>query len=224
MTALRGIAERLESSRLYLCTDARERQGDFAEFVKAAAAGGVDLIQLRDKQVAPERLVELVGVLRDAVGPYQPLIVVNDSAEIAGTSHADVLHIGQDDGAAAKARRHLHQWAKIGRSTHDPDQIRDALDDRDIDYFAVGPVWATPTKPTAQPVSLDLVRHAVTVTPPFAAGSKPWFAIGGINADNLEQVLDAGARRVCVVRAICDADDPQEAARVLKDQLRQFGR
>lgn len=216
-----GIDARLKMARLYLCTDARDRQGDFAEFVEAAVRGGVDIVQLRQKDLSREREVELVQRMRRIVQPHQALVVVNDSPEIAGAGGADVVHLGQDDTAPARARAQLHQWAKIGRSTHDTEQIQAALDNPEVDYFAVGPVWQTPTKPDAVPVGVELVRAAAELAPPSDSGSKPWFAIGGVDADNLDILIEAGARRVCVVRAICDAEDPEQAARELKDRLRQ---
>jgi len=220
VTALRGIDSRLRSARLYLCTDARDRQGDFAEFCEAALAGGVDMIQLRQKGLDPDREVELLQELRRIAAPHQALVVVNDSAAVAGRFRSDVLHLGQGDGDAAEARRQLHQWARIGRSTHSTEQFRQAAADPDIDYFAVGPVWETPTKPGRPAVGPELVRAAAETVPPADPDSKPWFAIGGVNAATLDQVLEAGARRIVVVRAICDADDPQAAATELKDRLR----
>lgn len=220
MTALRGIDSRLRLARLYLCTDARDRQGDFAEFCEAALTGGVDMIQLRQKGLHPDRELELLQELRRIAQPHQALVVVNDSSEVAGQFRSDVLHLGQDDGDAAEARTLLHPWARIGRSTHSPEQFRAAADDTHVDYFAVGPVWETPTKPGRPAVGLELVREAAAAVPPASPDSKPWFAIGGVNAATLDQVLDAGARRIVVVRAICDADDPEAAATELKDRLR----
>lgn len=219
-----GIDTRLKLARLYLCTDARDAQGDFAEFVEAALSGGVDMIQLRQKGLAPEREVELLKQMRRIAQPYQALVVVNDSPQVAEAFGSDVLHLGQDDGSPRKARASLHEWAKIGRSTHDRRQIKDAVKDRDVDYFAVGPIWATPTKPGRPAVGLDLIRTAVELAPPSTVESKPWFAIGGIDSGNLDQVLDAGARRIVVVRAITEASDPEAAARQLKDRLRQVWR
>lgn len=219
-----GIDTRLKLARLYLCTDARDTQGDFTEFVAAALAGGVDLVQLRQKGLDRGREVELLQELRRLAQPYQALVVVNDSPAVAQEFGSDVLHLGQDDGSPARARKSLHPWARIGRSTHDPRQVKDAVKDRDVDYFAVGPIWATPTKPGRPAVGLDLVRTAAEVAPPSEVSSKPWFAIGGVDPGNLDQVIEAGARRVVVVRAITEAGDPEAAARQLKDRLRQAWR
>ena len=131
-----------------------------------------------------------------------------------------MLHLGQADGPSAKARRYLHPWALLGRSTHARRQADKAIKDRNVDYFCVGPVYATSTKPDYEPVGLDLVRYAARKAPVAAISSKPWFAIGGISMDNIDDVIAAGARRVCVVRAITQAADPQAAADRLSSRLR----
>ena len=215
-----GLEARLRLARLYLCTDARQRQGDLAEFLAAAFAGGVDIVQIRQKNMSRGDELAALAVARAAAEPHQGIVCVNDSARLAGAFGADLLHLGQTDGSAAKARRHLHRWALIGRSTHAPKQTERAIRDDDVDYFCVGPVYATSTKPDYEPVGLDLVRYAARVAPPADLASKPWFAIGGIDEANLDDVLAAGARRVCVVRAITLAADPQAAARSLKNRLR----
>jgi thiamine-phosphate pyrophosphorylase len=221
VTALMGLEARLRLARLYLCTDARQRQGDLAEFLAAAFAGGVDLVQIRQKDLSRRAELEALEVARAAAEPHQGLVCVNDSAELAGAFDADLLHLGQTDGSARKARRRLHRWALIGRSTHAPKEMDRAVADDDVDYFCVGPVHATPTKPDYRPVGLDLVRYAAKAAPPSDVAAKPWFAIGGINVSTLDDVLEAGAKRICVVRAITEADDPQAAARTLADRLRR---
>lgn len=216
-----SLAHRLRTSRLYLCTDARERQGDLADFLRAAFAGGVDVVQIRQKGMTRDAELAALEVARGAAVGSQGIVCVNDSPRLAGAFAADMLHLGQTDGSARRARRHLHEWALVGRSTHTPDQTDAALADRDVDYFCVGPVHATPTKPDYVPAGLDLVRYAAKVAPVGDVGAKPWFAIGGLDADNLDEVVEAGARRVVVVRAITEASDPEAAARVLKDRLRE---
>jgi thiamine-phosphate pyrophosphorylase len=216
-----SLAHRLRAARLYLCTDAREQQGDLADFLRAAFAGGVDVVQIRQKHMAPDAELAALEVARDVAARTQGIVCVNDSPRLAQAFAADMLHLGQTDGSAGEARRSLHAWALIGRSTHTPEQTDEAVADADVDYFAVGPVHATPTKPDYVPVGLDLVRHAARVAPVGDVTSKPWFAIGGLDADNLDQVIEAGARRVVVVRAITQASDPEAAARVLKDRLRR---
>jgi thiamine-phosphate pyrophosphorylase len=214
-----GLDARLRLARLYLCTDAREQQGDLADFLAAAFAGGVDIVQIRQKGMTPDAELAALEVARRAAAPHQGIVCVNDSAELAGQFSADMLHLGQTDGKARKARKLLHQWALVGRSTHSPKQADQALDDDAVDYFCVGPVYATPTKPDYEPAGLDLVRYAAQAAPVFSIESKPWFAIGGISLDNIDQVIEAGARRVCVVRAITEASDPTEAAQRLRAKL-----
>jgi thiamine-phosphate pyrophosphorylase len=224
MTALMGLQARLRLARLYLCTDARTERGDLSEFCEAAFAGGVDVLQIRQKNLDPGEEIEALQVARRAAEPHQAIVCVNDSAVVAGRFSADMLHLGQADGPSHRARRHLHRWALIGRSTHAPRQVDGAIADGDADYFCVGPVYATSTKPDYEPVGLDLVRYAAEVAPPADIAAKPWFAIGGIDLDNVDAVLAAGARRVCVVRAITLAEDPEAAARQLSGRLRRAWR
>ena len=218
--------DRLAKARLYLCTDARRESADLAEFADAALAGGVDIIQLRDKgSVSEQRFGPLeardelaaLEVLADAARRHGALLAVNDRADIARAAGADVLHLGQDDLPLTVAREIVAPGTKIGRSTHDTVQARTALTE-DVDYFCVGPCWPTPTKPGRPAPGLDLVRAVASMR-----SDKPWFAIGGIDLQRLPQVLDAGARRVVVVRAITAADDPAQAARDLSAVLAAAG-
>ncbi|MGI8767896.1 MAG: thiamine phosphate synthase [Propionibacteriaceae bacterium] len=219
MTALTGLDMRMRLSRLYLCTDARRRQGDLADFLQAVFAGGVDIVQIRQKGMSAEEELAALQLARTVAASYQGLVAVNDSAELAGSSRADVLHLGQDDGNSEPARRWLSKWSHIGRSTHGRDQVDSAIDDPDVDYFCVGPVWATPTKPEYRPVGLELIRYAAEQAPTADIDAKPWWAIGGICLDTIDDVIAAGARRVVVVRAITEADDPQHAAEQLRAKL-----
>jgi len=214
-----GLDARLRLARLYLCTDARQNQGDLADFLAAAFAGGVDIVQIRQKGMARDDELKALDVARHAAEPYQGIVCVNDSAELAGIFKADMLHLGQSDGPASAARKPLHPWALIGRSTHETGQTDRALRDRDVDYFCVGPVYSTSTKPGEKAVGLELVRYAAKRAPVAKIESKPWFAIGGISRDNIDDVIRAGARRVCVVRAITEAPDPEKAARELHSRL-----
>ncbi|WP_396903823.1 thiamine phosphate synthase [Mycolicibacterium phlei] len=217
---------RLATASLYLCTDARRERGDLAEFADAALAGGVDLIQLRDKGSPGEQRfgplearqeLEALEVLADAARRHGALLAVNDRADIARAAGADVLHLGQDDLPLAVAREIIGADPVIGRSTHDTAQV-DAAVEEPVDYFCVGPCWPTPTKPGRPAPGLDLVRYAAGL-----ATDKPWFAIGGIDAERLPEVLAAGARRIVVVRAITGADDPRAAAEQLKRALSTAG-
>ena len=217
--------DRLAVARLYLCTDARRERGDLAEFADAALAGGVDIIQLRDKgSVGEQRFGPLeardelaaLEVLANAARRHGALLAVNDRADIAKAAGADVLHLGQDD-LPLQVALEIAPQTLIGRSTHDIVQARTALTE-DVDYFCVGPCWPTPTKPGRPAPGLDLVRAVASMRT-----DKPWFAIGGIDLQRLPQVLDAGARRVVVVRAITAADDPAQAARDLSAALAAAG-
>ncbi|WP_197377080.1 thiamine phosphate synthase [Mycolicibacterium baixiangningiae] len=214
--------DRLASAALYLCTDARRERGDLAEFADAALAGGVDLIQLRDKGSPGEQRfgpleardeLDALEVLGDAARRHGALLAVNDRADIALAAGADVLHLGQDDLPLPVARGIIGPRPLIGRSTHDLDQVRAAVAE-EVDYFCVGPCWPTPTKPGRAAPGLDLVREAAALDT-----DKPWFAIGGIDEARLPEVLAAGARRIVVVRAITAAGDPQAAAARLRAAL-----
>jgi thiamine-phosphate pyrophosphorylase len=211
----------LVEARLYLCTDARRERGDLAEFVDAALAGGVDIVQLRDKGSAGEQRFgpleardELAAceILADAARRHGALFAVNDRADIARAAGADVLHLGQGDLPPAVARDIVGPEMLIGLSSHDRDEAAAAA--AEGDYFCVGPCWPTPTKPGRPAPGLDLVRAAAEL-----AGDTPWFAIGGIDAQRLPEVLGAGARRVVVVRAITAAPDPRAAAATLRSAL-----
>lgn len=214
-----GLDSRMRLERLYLCTDTRTATGDLEDFLHAVFTGGVDMVQIRQKGMAPADELAALTLARRVASSYQALVVVNDSADLAGEFRADVLHLGQEDGKASQARRRLHRWAHIGRSTHDRSQVRQAIREDDIDYFCVGPIYPTPTKPDYAPVGLDLVRYAADRAPVDDIDAKPWWAIGGITPTTIGDVIAAGARRVVVVRALTEAADPEAAARELKAPL-----
>lgn len=207
----------LAAARLYVCTDSRAERGDFADFVDAAYSGGVDIIQLRDKTIEAAEELELLTVLRDAAERHGKLWAVNDRADIARLSGSPVLHLGQKDLPLPAARSLLNDDVVLGLSSHAPEQVDAALAAAargETDYFCVGPLWATPTKPGRAGVGLDLVRYADST-----GTSVPWFAIGGIDHGNVAQVVEAGAQRVVVVRAVTEASDPADAARRLLAEL-----
>ncbi|MBJ8348560.1 thiamine phosphate synthase [Antrihabitans sp. YC2-6] len=217
--------ERLATAYLYLCTDARREKGDLAKFADAALAGGVDIIQLRDKGSAGEAKYgtleardELAALaeLRAATRRHGALLAVNDRADIALAAGADVLHLGQGDLPVHYARRILGNDVVIGRSTHSRAQAGLAAIEEGIDYFCTGPIWATPTKPGRTAAGLDLVRSTHDAGP-----SRTWFAIGGIDTKRVPEVKAAGASRIVVVRAITEARDPEAAARQLKSLVLQ---
>ncbi|MFF5129724.1 thiamine phosphate synthase [Streptomyces syringium] len=213
--------ERLADARLYLCTDARKRQGDLPEFLDAVLGdGGVDIIQLRDKGMEAGEELEHLAVFAEAARRHGRLLAVNDRADVAHAVRSDVLHLGQGDLPVPAARAVLGDDVLIGRSTHAEAEVAAAAAEPGVDYFCTGPCWPTPTKPGRHAPGLDLVRYAAALQ--TERTGRPWFAIGGIDAGNLDEVLDAGARRVVVVRAITEADDPGEAAARLAKRVRDY--
>ncbi|MDO8143105.1 MULTISPECIES: thiamine phosphate synthase [unclassified Isoptericola] len=208
------LRARLADARLYLCTDAREERGDLEEFLHAALRGGVDVVQLRDKTLDVARELELQALVARVATEHGALWAVNDRADVAGLTGAPVVHMGQGDLPVPAVRTLLGPAPVLGRSTHSAAQAAAAEADGDVDYFCVGPLWATPTKPGRTAVGIDLLREVARTAP-----TTPWFAIGGIDADRLDAVLDAGARRVVVVRAITESADPERAARTLRQRL-----
>lgn len=205
---------RLADARLYLCTDAREATDDLEPFLHAALEGGVDVVQLRDKSLEAAREVELHALVGRVAAEHGALWAVNDRADIARLTGAPVVHMGQGDLPSGAVQTLLGDGPVLGRSTHSLDQALAAEADPRVDYFCVGPVWATPTKPGRAAVGVDLVRDVAAKDP-----ATPWFAIGGVDEARLDQVLDAGARRVVVVRAITQADDPRAAAAGLRRRI-----
>jgi thiamine-phosphate pyrophosphorylase len=205
------VARTLDDARLYLCTPDRP---DLADFLDQVLAGGVDVVQLREKGLEARRELELLEVVGEVAERHGALWSVNDRADIAHAAGAPVLHLGQDDLPVPAARALLGPDVLIGRSTHDVGQVEAAAVEDGVDYFCVGPTWPTPTKPGRPAPGLDLTRHAAGL-----ATDRPWFAIGGIDLDNLDQVLAAGATRVVVVRALTTAADPRAAAAAFRARL-----
>lgn len=209
---------RLAAARLYLVCDCMPGERDLADFIAEAVAGGVDVVQLREKHLEDEFLAEAASVAADACDAHGALFILNDRPDIAAAVRADGVHIGQQDMPVAEARKIVGPDMLIGLSTHAPSEIDAALPAAPdgtpyVDYIGVGPVHATPTKLGRPPVGPELVSYAAANT------SVPFFAIGGIDSENILTVLDAGASRVCVLRAICDAYDPERAALTLRGAL-----
>ncbi|MEU8322809.1 thiamine phosphate synthase [Nonomuraea sp. NPDC048881] len=203
----------LSEARLYLCTDGRRDRGDLAEFLDSVLAGGVDIIQLREKGLEAREELALLEVFRDACDRHGKLLAVNDRADIAFAARPDVLHLGQDDLPVTVAREMLGDDIVIGRSTHSVAEASAAAVEEGVDYFCCGPIWPTPTKPGRHAPGPALLRHAASLGPaPGAAAPRPWFGIGGIDLTNLDEVMSYGVSRVVVVRAITDAEDPGAAA------------
>jgi thiamine-phosphate pyrophosphorylase len=205
--------ERLRAARLYFVVEAQLEHANAAEVVAAALAGGVDMVQLRDKGADDETLLRTAASFRSLCDEHNALFWVNDRPELALAASADGVHVGQDDLPVAEVRRRVGPGRLVGLSTHAPEQLDAALSS-DADEFSVGPVFATPTKEGRPPSGLGYVRYAAE-----RAGDAPWFAIGGIDEGNVGEVAAAGAGRIVVVRAIRDAPDPAAAARALREAL-----
>ena len=208
---------RLARARLYLVCPERgaaraEEPRELERLVCEAAAGGVDVVQLREKHLPDEQLAALASALRGPCERAGALLIVNDRPHVALTAGADGVHVGQDDMPVAEARELVGPDMLIGLSTHARAEI-DARDAAQADYIGVGPVHETPTKPGRPAVGIELVRYAA------GHARTPFFAIGGLHAGNLAPVLEAGARRAVVLRAIAAASDPQAASRELRELL-----
>jgi thiamine-phosphate pyrophosphorylase len=209
---------RLAAAKLYLVCDANPGGRALPDVIRPAIAGGVDVVQLRDKELGDEELVAVANAARALCERLGALLIVNDRPLVARESGADGLHVGQDDMPVAEARAIVGPDLLIGLSTHAAAEIDAARPTGAggtplVDYIGVGPVHETPTKPGRPAVGTELVRYAAE------HASVPFFAIGGLDAANLGEVLDAGATRVVVLRAIADADDPQAAAEALRGLL-----
>ena len=202
----------LERARLYLVVDACPGGRPADEVVRPALAGGVRVVQLRDKEAGDDEIVAAGRRLRSLCDDHEALLIVNDRADLALACRADGVHLGQDDEPLEAARATVGRGVILGLSTHTPEQVDAALESP-ADYLGVGPVYETATKPGVPPAGEGLVRHAA------ARATKPFFAIGGIDAVNAARVAAAGATRIAVVRAIRDASDPEAAARALLEAL-----
>ena len=194
---------RAAESRLYLVTPVRP---ELEAFLEAAVRGGVDLVQIRERELPDGELLQALALARAVTRRLGVPLVVNDRPDLAALCEADYVHVGQDDLPLEAARSF---GVGVGLSTH----ARKEIDSAEADYIGVGPVYATPTKEGRAPVGLELVRYAAE------RARLPWFAVGGIDGTNVAEVVGAGARRIAVVRAIVDAPDPERAARELRAAL-----
>ena len=239
--------ERLRTARLYFVCEALPGGEDPEPLLRAALSGGVDVVQLREKELNREQIERSAQVFRRLCDTHSALFIVNDDPHLAHSCDADGVHLGQDDVAVEEAREILGPDMIIGLSTHSKEQLAAsggvpgqanqgrrergvlrtrATEDADmrrpgassaVDYVSVGPVWETPTKAGRPGVGLGLVEHAAGNAP------HPFFAIGGIDPSNAAEVVAAGARRLGVVRAIRDAEDPTAAAEALRASLASVG-
>ena len=210
------LAKRVADARLYFVCEARPNGGDPRPILDAAIRGGAAIVQLRDKQLGDEELVEAARPFREAADAGDALFILNDRPDLVAACEADGVHVGQDDVPVAAARRAAGEAALVGLSTHRFAEVEDAKSAMGIarpDHISVGPVWETPTKEGRPGTGLGLIEFAA------AEATVPWFAIGGVAAETVGEVVEAGASRAVVVRAIRDADDPETAARQITDAL-----
>ncbi|HEV3474901.1 MAG TPA: thiamine phosphate synthase [Actinomycetota bacterium] len=204
--------DRLARARLYVVSGAREKTGDLREFLDAILSAGVDIVQLREKHADAAELIGWGKVFRETTDQHDALFIVNDHPGVALAVEADGVHVGQLDLPPAIARRVVGNSGIVGLSTHSREQWDGPNDD--ADYLCAGPVWETPTKPGRPAAGLDYIQYAAK-----SGEERPWFAIGGIDQENLPEVVETGARRIVVVRAITEAKDPAAAVTALVDQL-----
>ncbi|MCB0870789.1 MAG: thiamine phosphate synthase [Solirubrobacterales bacterium] len=213
--------ERLRTARLYFVCDANPDGQDPEPLLRAALDGGVDIVQLREKEAGTRVIERAADTFRRVCDTYGVPFILNDDPELAMSVRADGVHIGQEDISVADARKIIGTNHLLGLSTHSEEQIAAAhetvKEGNPIDHISVGPISETPTKPGRPAVGLELISHAA------ATATIPFFAIGGINPDNAVEVLQAGARRLCVVRAIRDAADPAAVATSLRRAFAAVG-
>lgn len=213
--------ERLRTARLYFVCDANPEGEDPEPLLRAALDGGVDIVQLREKEAGTRVIERAAGTFRRLSDTYGVPFFLNDDPELAVAVGADGVHIGQDDIPVADARAIIGPKRLLGLSTHSEEQIADAhrvnREGTAIDYISVGPINETPTKPGRAAVGLELVRHAAR------NATLPFFAIGGIDTENIAEVLAVGARRICVVREIRNSDDPARTATALRRAFASVG-
>jgi len=203
----------LHECRLYGIIDlGYVQRRDAARIVEQMVEGGVDLIQLRGKNKSIEELMELSAELHELTAKSSTPLIVNDHAEIARRVPVEGVHVGQDDDTIQLARQKAARKILVGKSTHSLEQAR-AAQGEGADYIGFGPIFATPTKPDYTPIGLDDVRRV------HAEVNLPIFCIGGVNIDNLQSVIDAGARRVVMVSALLKAHNIIDYARCATDML-----
>jgi thiamine-phosphate pyrophosphorylase len=208
----------LADCKLYTFVDTAYLHGRAPELVaQQLCDGGSDLIQLRAKNSSPDEIRKMAEKILPITRHANVGLVINDHDDIARELDADFCHLGQEDFFDAGHKNAIELWSaermlRIGLSTHSPEQAKRAMK-ADADYIAIGPVFATGTKPGAKPVTLDYVRWAA------ANATVPWFAIGAINLENLGEILAAGAKRICVVSAILNAPDVAKACAQFRSRL-----
>lgn len=205
MSTRAGLAGR----RLYLCTPDRP---DLLRFVAEAIAGGVDVVQLRDKALEARPLIHRARHLHQVCRDHGVPFIVNDRPDLALEIGADGVHVGQDDAPAALARRILGPGAIVGLSTHAPSELEAALDE-DLDYLSAGPVAATPTKPGRPGTGIGYAGWAAK------RSTMPVFVTGGVRPETVRELATAGVAHFVVVRYVTEATDPRAAARRLRQEI-----
>lgn len=210
-----GAAHRrevIENARLYLILTESLCKHSLEDTLRAAISGGVDIVQLREKELLDAAYLSRARDVQLICREFEIPFIVNDRADVAAIMRADGVHIGQDDLSVGFARDLLGPATLLGLSTHNREQL-ESSDASLADYLGVGPAYATATKPHEPEAGLAFLREA------SERALRPWFAIGGINAERIDAVLAAGATRIAVSRAICSADDPEKAAAALAERL-----
>ena len=200
---------KLQRAVLYLVTSPVP---NFFAQVEASLKGGVDIVQYRDKETADSDRLNIAHKLKELCANYNALFLINDRVDLALAVAADGVHLGQTDLPVAIARQILGAEVIIGQSTTNPAELSRAMASA-VDYVGVGPVFATPTKPNKAPAGFEYVRYA------SQNAHLPWFAIGGLDIDNLDGVIGAGAKRIAVVRSLMQSNDPEVVARAMKQKL-----
>ena len=203
------VADRLAGRRLYLCTPDRP---DLESFVDSCIAGGVDVVQLREKHLDARPLLDRARLVRRVCRDHGVPFILNDRPDLALEVEADGVHVGQDDAPAGLARRILGPDAIVGLSTHAPAEL-DASEAEPVDYISAGPIEATPTKPGRPGTGLDYVGYA------RANATRPFFVTGGVTPSTVPAIAAAGARHFVVVRWLTEAEDPGANARALRDAI-----
>ena len=196
----------LADRHLYLCTADRP---DLATFLASCIAGGVDIVQLRDKHLEARLVVERGRLAARVCADHHVPFILNDRPDLALEIEADGVHVGQDDASPARARRILGPTAIVGLSTHAPQEVESSRD-QPVDYVSAGPVTPTPTKPGRPGTGLQYISFAV------ATARRPVFVTGGVTPDTVPSMASAGARHFVVVRYLTESDDPRSAATALR--------
>lgn len=212
-----GVPKRrfdLSDVSVYVVTTPPRAGETYMDQVAKACAGGADMVQLRDKKLSTRELLRLCRELQAVCDRTGALFVLNDRVDVAIVAGVDGVHVGQEDLPVRQARALLGHRKLIGCSTHSTAQALVAVGDG-ADYISCGPVFATPTKPDYAPVGLDLIKEYTRLV------RVPFVAIGGIDLDNVDRAIAAGADRVAVVRAVGEATDPTGAVRALKEKILQ---